>query len=93
MNIFKLCLVTDYNIFLHLILEMDTDESENERKKKLLELTDLVDQMTGAGYYDIYTDTYEKIKFKIDTVSLMNLSLFVEHNLNIILIYFLLLAV
>ena len=31
-------------------------------------MTELVDQMTGTGYYDIYTDTCEKLQFKIKTV-------------------------
>lgn len=38
-------------------------------KKKFLDLTEKVDQMAGAGFYDIYTDTYEKISFRIKKVN------------------------
>jgi len=31
-------------------------------------MTNFVDQLSRRGYYDIYTDTYEKIKYKITTI-------------------------
>ena len=34
----------------------------------MAQLTNLVDQLSRRGYYDIYTDTYEKIKHKISSM-------------------------
>jgi len=49
--------------------EKDNETSEEKKNKEdFMSLTELVDQMTGTGYYDIYTDTYEKLKFKIKTL-------------------------
>jgi len=49
-------------------MESETKVSDEEKrnKEKLDELSELVDQMAGAGHYDIYTDSYEKIQFKIE---------------------------
>ena len=35
-------------------------------KEKLGKLTQLVDQLSRGGYYDIYTDTYEKMRYKLN---------------------------
>ena len=49
--------------------EKDKETSEEKKNKEdFTNLSELVDQMTATGYYDIYTDTYEKLKFKIKTV-------------------------
>jgi len=45
--------------------EKEVDDEIEVMKKKFLDLTEKVDQMAGAGFYDIYTDTYEKISFRI----------------------------
>ncbi|XP_039263002.2 CD2 antigen cytoplasmic tail-binding protein 2 homolog [Styela clava] len=42
------------------------NDKEAKQKEKLLELTGLADEMTGAGHYDVYTDTYEKFQHKIE---------------------------
>uniref|UniRef100_F7BFG7 GYF domain-containing protein n=1 Tax=Ciona intestinalis TaxID=7719 RepID=F7BFG7_CIOIN len=47
--------------------EDKSDENEKLRNKKFLELTELVDQMTGAGHYDIYSDTFEKLQFRLNS--------------------------
>ncbi|XP_078484596.1 CD2 antigen cytoplasmic tail-binding protein 2 [Ciona intestinalis] len=48
--------------------EDKSDENEKLRNKKFLELTELVDQMTGAGHYDIYSDTFEKLQFRLNSL-------------------------
>ena len=40
-------------------------QASEEDKKALDELTSFVDQLARNGYYDIYTDSFEKIKFKL----------------------------
>ena len=40
-------------------------QASEEDKKSLEELTSFVDQLARNGYYDIYTDSFEKIKFKL----------------------------
>lgn len=42
------------------------DSGANEEDMK--QMTDFVDHLSRRGYYDIYTDTYEKIKYKISTM-------------------------
>ena len=37
-------------------------------QEDLTTMTNFVDQLSRRGYYDIYTDTYEKIKHKITTI-------------------------
>lgn len=46
------------------MIDDDTGASEDDLKK----MTDFVDHLSRRGYYDIYTDTYEKIKYKISTM-------------------------
>jgi len=41
---------------------------EEVSKNEVAQLTNLVDQLSRRGYYDIYTDTYEKIKHKISSM-------------------------
>jgi len=49
--------------------EKDKETSEEKKSKEdFTNLSEFVDQMTATGYYDIYTDTYEKLKFKIKTL-------------------------
>ena len=36
--------------------------------EELKTMTDLVDRLSRRGYYDVYTDTYEKIKHKLNTM-------------------------
>jgi len=49
--------------------EKEEETSEERRNREAFdEMTELVDQMTGTGYYDIYTDTCEKLQFKIKTL-------------------------
>ena len=40
-------------------------QASEEDEKALDELTSFVDQLARNGYYDIYTDSFEKIKFKL----------------------------
>ena len=42
-----------------------TEESNEGNKQELESLTGLVDQLSRKGYYDIYSDPYEKIAFKL----------------------------
>ena len=42
-----------------------TEESNEGNKQELELLTGLVDQLSRKGYYDIYSDPYEKIAFKL----------------------------
>merc|ERR1711962_921940 len=43
----------------------EPEKASEEDKKTLDELTSFVDQLARNGYYDIYTDSFEKIKFKL----------------------------
>ena len=43
----------------------EPEKASEEDKKTLEELTSFVDQLARNGYYDIYTDSFEKIKFKL----------------------------
>ena len=43
----------------------EPEKASEEDKKILEELTSFVDQLARNGYYDIYTDSFEKIKFKL----------------------------
>jgi len=49
--------------------ETSKNEEDEEKKKQFLQLTELADQMAGAGHYDIYTDSFEKLQHKLNTVS------------------------
>ena len=40
-------------------------DSNEGNKQELEALTGLVDQLSRKGYYDIYSDPYEKIAFKL----------------------------
>lgn len=54
------------------LLEKDPSDLKHEaelKKSQFIQLTELADQMAGAGHYDIYTDTFEKIQFKLNSVS------------------------
>ena len=65
--------------------EKDNETSEEKKSKEdFMSLTELVDQMTGTGYYDIYTDTYEKLKFKIKTVCFYVKFMFLKFQKSII---------
>jgi len=47
------------------------EEEEGEttgNAEELKTMTDLVDRLSRRGYYDVYTDTYEKIKHKLNTM-------------------------
>ena len=46
----------------------DESKQEEDRKKLFLQLTELADQMAGAGHYDIYTDSFEKLQHKLKSV-------------------------
>uniref|UniRef100_H2Z487 GYF domain-containing protein n=1 Tax=Ciona savignyi TaxID=51511 RepID=H2Z487_CIOSA len=48
--------------------DTSTDAQEATRKKNFLELTELVDQMAGSGHYDIYSDTFEKLQYKLNSL-------------------------
>ena len=43
----------------------EPEKASEDDKKTLEELTSFVDQLARNGYYDIYTDSFEKIKFKL----------------------------
>lgn len=45
-----------------------SEASEGERKASFTELTELADQMASAGHYDVYTDTYEKLHYKLNSL-------------------------
>lgn len=54
----------------HVLADSQTEKNEGEakRKEQFLQLTELADQMAGAGHYDIYTDTFEKLQHKLNSV-------------------------
>merc|ERR1712048_446041 len=45
--------------------EVNENEGNTEDLKKM---TNFVDNLSRRGYYDVYTDTYEKIKYKISNM-------------------------
>nr|CAB3229101.1 CD2 antigen cytoplasmic tail-binding protein 2 [Phallusia mammillata] len=56
---------------------MDEDtklNDEKEKKERFLQLTELADQMAGAGHYDIYSDTFEKIQYKLNSLKVSKLA-------------------
>jgi len=44
-------------------------EESDGNAEDLKKMTDLVDHLSRRGYYDVYTDTYEKIKYKISKMN------------------------
>jgi len=46
-------------------VKSSTEPNETERKADFMQLTELVDQMASAGHYDVYTDTFEKLQYKL----------------------------
>ncbi|XP_076803036.1 CD2 antigen cytoplasmic tail-binding protein 2 homolog [Clavelina lepadiformis] len=46
----------------------DKNDDEALKKAQFLQLTELADQMAGAGYYDIYSDTFEKLQHKLNSL-------------------------
>ncbi|CAK8694330.1 unnamed protein product [Clavelina lepadiformis] len=46
----------------------DKNDDEALKKAQFFQLTELADQMAGAGYYDIYSDTFEKLQHKLNSL-------------------------
>jgi len=45
-----------------------SEPNEAERKADFMQLTELADQMASAGHYDVYTDTFEKLQYKLNSL-------------------------